>query len=74
VRQPTHGALRERLVSKHEAALLFSTTPGQVLEWCAKGWIPEPIPAFSRHGNGYVWDRLELERWIEAGCPSREVA
>ncbi len=56
------------LLSVSDMAELLSTSPRTIHRLNATGGVPEPL----RIGARPRWRRVEIEEWIEAGCPDRE--
>jgi predicted DNA-binding transcriptional regulator AlpA len=56
-------------VSAAAAAALVGISRGHWLRLCSAGRVPEPV----RLGRCVRWNVDELKRWIEAGCPGRDV-
>ena len=50
-----------------EVALLLEITVRHVWALNKRGLIPSPI----RLGRSVRWNRRELARWVDAGCPTR---
>lgn len=65
----TNPSLAPLLLRDREAALLCGMSVASWHRLNSAGKIPAPI----RPSPGVVrWRRLELERWIERGCPTRD--
>jgi len=54
-------------VSAAEAAELLSISRSTLYEWNTLGRVPSPV----RIGGRTLWDYVELQRWVGAGCPPR---
>lgn len=64
------GVVNDRLLlTAREAATRCGRSLRTWRTWDAAGYIPEPI----RIGRSTFWSADELQAWVEAGCPKREV-
>ena len=57
------------LVDASDAAKLCGVSRSCWYGWLASGQAPGPA---LRKGRVTRWSRLELVRWVEAGCPPRD--
>jgi predicted DNA-binding transcriptional regulator AlpA len=57
------------LLTAAEAAAIFRKSARSWRNWDATGQIPRPI----RIGRSTFWRAEEIDAWIAAGCPDREV-
>jgi len=55
------------LLEADDAAGLLGVSRSAFYRLDLKGLVPRPI----RLGKLRRWSRLELRRWVEAGCPTR---
>ena len=53
------------LIKVGEVAGMLEITPRTVYRLTDSGKIPRPVKV----GSSVRWRRVELESWIEAGCP-----
>ena len=54
------------LIDVEQVAALLDVSPRTVYRMADSGAMPRP-----RHLNSLVrWSRIELEKWVAAGCPS----
>lgn len=58
----------EMLIGAKAAAKMCGVSLSTWRKLNSMGKIPEGI----RLGRRLLWNRLELERWVDAHCPSRE--
>jgi predicted DNA-binding transcriptional regulator AlpA len=61
------AAVQPLLIGAKEAGQLCNRSPASWWRDHASGRVPAPV----KLGGKTLWRRAELERWIEAGCPSR---
>lgn len=54
-------------VSAQDLAKMLRVSIRQVWRLSATGNLPRPI----RLGGSVRWNRAEIQRWFEAGCPDR---
>jgi len=57
------------LLSVKDVAKLLGISPRQLYRLHSAGKIPLPIRTLGRP----LWNRKELESWIDAGCVNREM-
>ena len=58
------------LFDVEQVAALLDVSPRTVYRMADSGAMPRP-----RHLNSLVrWSRIELEKWVAAGCPSCRLA
>lgn len=55
------------LIGAKSVAVLLSISRSTLYEWCAAGRVPAPV----KIGGRTLWRRVEIEAWVEAGCPGR---
>ncbi len=64
-----HNKLAEALaVSARELSEMLSVSLRQVWRLNSAGKLPKPI----RLGGSVRWNREEIQRWFETGCPDRK--
>ena len=69
VRTETKASESERLaLAATEVAELLGISARHVWKLHASGQLPQPV----RLGRSVRWNRVELVRWLEAGCPARD--
>lgn len=59
--------MNKRLGTVKDVATRLDVSQRAVWKWNASAKLPEPI----RLGRSVRWDMNEVERWIDAGCPTR---
>lgn len=57
------------LLTADQCATLCSVSPASWHRWNSAGRCPKCI----RIGGTVRWARTTIERWIELGCPAREI-
>jgi predicted DNA-binding transcriptional regulator AlpA len=57
------------VLTAEEAAAIFKKSARAWRNWDATGKTPRPI----RIGRSTYWQPEELQAWIAAGCPNREI-
>jgi prophage regulatory protein len=55
-------------ISARELAAMLNVSLRQVWRLNCAGKLPKPI----RLGGSVRWNREEVQRWFEAGCPDRK--
>ena len=65
---PTSAVNSPLLLSARDAARLCAVSERTWRSWDAAGHIPRAIAV----GRSRFWRRLELEAWIQRGCPDRQ--
>lgn len=65
---PPEAAPAPLLLDVHEVAALLGVSARHVQALHRSGRLPAPV----RLGRRVLWNRLQLVRWCEAGCPGRE--
>lgn len=63
------AAVGERLLTVRELAARLGISTRQAWKLLAAGRLPAPL----RLGRSVRWRAATVDRWIAAGCPSREV-
>lgn len=63
------GEVAGGLLAVRDVAALLRISGRQVLKLRASGRIPVPL----KLGRSTRWRAEEIESWVRAGCPSREV-
>ena len=57
------------LLTAHDAALLCGVSTRTWRLWDEMGYTPQPVHI----GRSVFWKHKELNQWIDAGCPKREL-
>ncbi|MGE3807273.1 MAG: hypothetical protein AB7K24_21630 [Gemmataceae bacterium] len=57
------------LLTASQAAAMCSKSTRTWRTWDAEGLVPSPV----KIGRSILWRAEEIQAWIKAGCPSREV-
>ncbi len=57
------------LLTARDAAFVCGITQRTWRSWDAMGYTPQPVQI----GRAIFWRYKELEQWIDAGCPKREL-
>lgn len=64
----TATELSPLLIDVAEAARLTGLSPRTVWRYASSGRFPSPL----RVGGRRLWNRAELIRWVNSGCPRTE--
>jgi len=65
---PTSLSLQPIALGVEGVAAVLGLSPSFVKKLDRTGKLPRPM----RFGRRRVWSRIEIERWVEAGAPTRE--
>jgi predicted DNA-binding transcriptional regulator AlpA len=63
-----HSGVEPLLLTARQAAAVCGRSLRTWRSWDSSGRIPRPI----RIGSSTLWRAVELQAWVDAGCPSRE--
>ena len=69
VRAPVQGGMKQQvlLIDVYEVATLLGISKSMVYKRLAAGGLPPVV----KLGRCTRWNRAEIERFVEEGCPSR---